>query len=529
MPHAPVPHAPFRPAAVRRRVRPGCRIGVVLALAAALACDGGEGAARDAGGMPAGAAPQLRSVVLGGRGFEAIRDVDVGADGDVYVAGSTDSPDFPTTEGAADRTLGQGERPHDAFVARLAPDGTLRWSRLLGGPEYDRAYALELAPDGSLVVAGRAGAGFPVTPGAAQTVFRGGTASRHYGPQDGFVCRLEAADGAVRFCTYFGAADGGIVRDVDVTPDGDVVLAGARTAGAPTPPEWPTPGGAAGVQGAGDGVVARLSGDGARVLWARLLGGSDDDGGTPSVRAAADGSVVVLMHTRSRDLPVTPGAFQPAYGGGGDLFVARLGPDGRTLRLLTYLGGRENEFTETHGLALRADGGIVVAAVTRSPDFPTTPGALQPRYGGDGGRGGGAGTNYAGDGFVAHLAADGRALVAATFLGGARGDGVEGVDLDGAGVAVSGASFSPDLPGAPGARGRSDAFVVRLAPGLDRVLAGGRFGGPGDDWGRAVALAPDGTAWAGGVTWSPVASADAGRPGMPPGRAEAVLLALPAP
>lgn len=504
----------------------GGALGLLVLLVLGCGSDAEErvSAAVGAAAQPREAArAQLTRIVLGGRGFEAIRDVDVDAGGSVFVAGSTDSPDFPTTPGVQDGTLGQGERSHDAFVARFSPSGELVWSRLLGGPEYDRAYALEVAPDGTLVVAGRAGEGFPVTQGAAQTRFAGGTKSKLYGSQDGFVCRLDPEQGDVRFCTYFGVADGGILRDVDVTPENDIVVVGGR-AESPQAPEWPERSGRREVSGVSDGIVAKLAGDGSRVLWTRLIGGSRNDGGTPSVRVDRDGSIVVLMFTGSDDLPVTRGAFDSSYGGEGDLFVARLEPDGSALRFLTYLGGSEVEFTETHGLALDADGSVVVAAVTRSPDFPTTEGALQPVYGGTGGRNQGARTNYSGDGFVARLAPDGTKLLASTFLGGEAGDGIEGVALNDSAIAVSGATFSRDMPGAPGGWGRSDWFVVRLAPRLDRLLSGARFGGAGHDWGRAMAIGPDGRAWSGGVTWHPVASSDRGRPGDPPGEAEAILL-----
>lgn len=506
---------------------PGVAALLLLAGLGASGCDADGPAAADPGPPAVAAAPSAppRSLALGGRGFEAIRDMDVAPDGDVFIAGSTDSPDFPTTEGAPDRSLGRGERSHDAFVVRLSPTGELRWSRYLGGPEYDRAYALELAPDGTVVVAGRAGAGFPVTEGAAQTTFRGGVASDLYGEQDGFVCRLEPERGEVRFCTYFGGTDPGILRDVDVTPQNEIVVAGGRDA-APLPPEWTTHRGPREVAGSTDGVVGKLSADGSRVLWTRHVGGSANDGGTPSVRAAADGSVVTLMFTGSSDLPATPGAFDGSYAGEGDLFVTSIEPDGSAIRWLTYLGGREVEFTETHGLALAPDGTVVVAAVTRSDDFPTTEGALQRRYGGHGGRNTGARSNYSGDGFVARLSADGSRLLAATFLGGSLGDGIEGVDVTADAIAVSGATFSDDMPGAPGGRGGADFFVLRLAPGLDRLEAGGRFGAKGRDWGRATAIAPDGTVWAGGVSWAPVAPADGGHPGRPPGEAEAVVLEL---
>ena len=71
------------------------------------------------------------STLLGGSAVDRITDMAVAADGSVYVAGWTESADFPTTSGAFDRTLG-GDR--DAFVARLNADMTvLLASTYIGG------------------------------------------------------------------------------------------------------------------------------------------------------------------------------------------------------------------------------------------------------------------------------------------------------------------------------------------------------------------------------------------------------------
>ena len=63
----------------------------------------------------------LYSTFLGGEGDEWSGGIAVNAAGEAYVTGTTASADFPTTEGASDRTLGGGE---DAFVAKLSADGS---------------------------------------------------------------------------------------------------------------------------------------------------------------------------------------------------------------------------------------------------------------------------------------------------------------------------------------------------------------------------------------------------------------------
>jgi uncharacterized membrane protein YphA (DoxX/SURF4 family) len=56
---------------------------------------------------------------------------------------------------------------------KFAPNGALLYSTFLGGPNYDRAYAIELDASGNIYIAGRAGAGFPASPGSVQPKFAG--------------------------------------------------------------------------------------------------------------------------------------------------------------------------------------------------------------------------------------------------------------------------------------------------------------------------------------------------------------------
>lgn len=60
----------------------------------------------------------LYATYLGGSGDEMIRSMVFGTKGEVYLAGNTGSPDFPTTPGVLQAKPGGG---HDAFIVKLVP------------------------------------------------------------------------------------------------------------------------------------------------------------------------------------------------------------------------------------------------------------------------------------------------------------------------------------------------------------------------------------------------------------------------
>lgn len=90
---------------------------------------------------PAGTA-HAYSTFLGGSAADSTWGVRVDAGGRAFVAGYTESPNFPTTAGARNGTyIGGG----DAFVAALSPAGNaLAVSTFIGGAGVDQAFAIHL-------------------------------------------------------------------------------------------------------------------------------------------------------------------------------------------------------------------------------------------------------------------------------------------------------------------------------------------------------------------------------------------------
>jgi len=385
---------------------------------------------------------------LGGRGMDAGQGIAVGADGDAYVTGYTQSPDFPVTAGALQPQRG-ADAARNAFVARLDGEGRLRYSTYLGGSGSDAGQGVAVAADGSAYVTGYASsADFPTTAGALQP--------RLNGLQNAFVAKLAPDGGALAYSTLLGGDGYDAGQAVAVGRDGSAYVTG--TTYAVFAGTFPVSAGALQTVrgGEGDAFVARLDPRGAALAYSTLLGGAGQDGGR-GIAVDADGAAYVAGYTASADFPVAAGALQPSPGGGTDAFVAKLGADGAELAYSTYLGGVGEDAAQA--VAVGADGEAVVVGHTESADFPLTPDAAQPAY---------AGRRMA---FVARLDAAGATLAHATYLGGHGGDAGRAVALDARGDAyVAGYAGSADFPTTPGAYqpGRSDsagrsAFVAKLA------------------------------------------------------------------
>jgi hypothetical protein len=217
--------------------------------------------------------------------WEQGRDVAFDSQGNMIVVGGTSSPDFlPVSAGAntLDKTLGTGvagtllgsAADTDVFVVKIAPDGSLIWGTYLGGPNYDRAYAVEIASDDSIVIAGRAGDGFPTTNGAMTTTFSGDSdASSVYGHQDGFVAKLSADGQSLLWSTYVGDSAAAFVRDIALDSSDRVYFAGAQYVAAPATPN--VVGHQPSVVGTYDSYIGQISANGQSLLFGTFIGGNE--------------------------------------------------------------------------------------------------------------------------------------------------------------------------------------------------------------------------------------------------------------
>jgi hypothetical protein len=110
------------------------------------------------------------STFLGGIASDKAVAITVDSAGAAYVAGYTQSSDFPTTSGAFDTSFnGSAGSSGDAFVTKLNASGSaLVYSTFLGGTNDDGAAAIAVDSAGAAYVAGdtfsTGSSDFPTTP-----------------------------------------------------------------------------------------------------------------------------------------------------------------------------------------------------------------------------------------------------------------------------------------------------------------------------------------------------------------------------
>ena len=291
---------------------------------------------------------------------------------------------------------------------------------------------------------GGASTNFPVTPGAFDTTYDGGS--------EAFVAKLDPTGSSLIYSTYLGG--GGEIREISVAID----PAGcAYVTGATNSPNFPVTPGAfdtsySAFGGSTNAFVAKLNPTGSSLIYSTYLGGSGADEGS-SITMDPAGDAYVTGQTWSTDFPVTPGSFDTIFNGRWDAFAVKLNAAGTALVYATFLGGSEDD--RGRSITIDSSGNAYMTGETSSTNFPVTPGAFDTPY------------NGIRDAFVAKLDPTGSSLVYSTYLGGGSADGGFSIKIDSAGDAyVTGYTYSADFPVTPDAfdktlNGVDDAFVVK--------------------------------------------------------------------
>jgi len=402
------------------------------------------------------------STYLGGDLTDTGNGIAVDSAGNAYIAGQTNSTNFPVTAGAL-KTTNTG---NIAFITKLNSAGNaLVYSTFLGGNSTDRVRAIAVDSSGSAYVAGfTTSADFPVLPGAIQSTRKS---------NDAFVAKLNPAGSFLVYSTFLGGS--GFQDDaygIAVDPDGNAYVTGKTDS-----TDFPVTTGAfiTKAPGGNDAFVAKVSASGTSLVYATYLGGKGEDRGN-AIAADAAGNAYVTGYTYATDFP-TMAAVQPECGckssvGGGvqsDAFVTKLAPNGAGILYSTFYGGIGPD--SGTGIGVTRSGDIYFAGTTDGISPSTFPLVDSMK----------ATKGLLDDAFAVHLNAGGSAAIYSTFFGGDVTDFAAGMAVDSAGnVYLTGNTDSPDMPTTAGAGqrtyggGNDDVFVTRIGNAVIPVPASHR-------------------------------------------------------
>ena len=343
----------------------------------------------------------LSSFTFGGSLYDQPHAAALDPQGNLVIAGQTNSSDFPLVHALISQT--EPNAPA-GFVAKVnSSSGQILFSTRIGGLAAESfirmgtvVNALAVDPAGNIYAAGSTNAAdFPVSADAFQKSGAGG-GSFGWRPF-GFVLKLSPAGDRLFYSTLLGGTMancfGGshcigrnnpstTVNSIAVDRNGIATVGGATNA-----PDFPITAGAVQTvcrcqEYANNGFVTQLNAGGSGLLWSTFLGGtwygfSQAPSGTNVINALAQdgaGNIVVAGITDADDFPTTPGVLQPSFASPSTLtsrprdgFVSKLNPTGTALIFSTYLGG--SDYDQINDVQIDALENLWVAGAFRRASF----------------------------------------------------------------------------------------------------------------------------------------------------------------
>lgn len=315
---------------------------------------------------------------------------------------------------------------------------------------------------GALYLTGNIGSNsLPVTPGAFQTQFHGGTCGGEvilYPCKDGFVAKIDQ-NGRIVYATYLGGGNEDLPYAIAVDSAGNAYVGGFTASS-----DFPLAANHLAAEDKATSFIAKLDQAGSKLLFSTRL---------PALTAvhavAVDRAGVVYVTAVAPPpqyaigtIPSTPGALNP--GPSQSDVLLKLSPPGDRVIYATYLPGSNPAtavWAQGGAIAVDSEGNMYVAGTTTTTDFPITPGSVDTRP---------PGKDTYSDAFVLKLNPAGTHIVYAARPSGSCNDNPAAMAVDSSGrVFVAGSTCSQDYPVTAGAIKReiglvsSNAFLTVLS------------------------------------------------------------------
>lgn len=322
------------------------------------------------------------------------------------------------------------------FDDTLVLDPSLTFSTFTGSLVDNWGFTAAPDPSGNLYAAGVAfGAGYPITTGAFDGSFNGGTFGSSQ-PFDAAITKFNASGTALLYSTYLGGGGNETPHSLVSNTNGELFVLGVTSSS-----NFPMAGASfdnsfnggpvinsnsLNFQGS-DLYVARFSADGSSLIASTFLGGTGTDGlndgslnynyGDPfrGEIIVAGSSVYIASSTKSANFPLVNAA-QTFLNGQMDAVIVKMNLGLSSVLWSTYFGGAGSD--TGNGIALASTGNVYISGGTTSASLPFASGHDLTYNGG------------ASDGYLLRLNGNSGAVLSGTYMGTSEYDQSYFVQLD---------------------------------------------------------------------------------------------------
>lgn len=353
------------------------------------------------------------STYIGGGGTDKVNSVAIDANGNIYICGETNSPDYPHTGQFLQGAKGLTE----AFFTKFSPGGKFSTSTVFGGSTDDRAFDVAVDNSGVAVVVGE------TFSNNFKLKNEDKTSKAEANRSDGFIVKFTLPATDVTFSTFFGSPENDRINAVAIDGSGVYITGECGGTLYKTYPTMPaTPYDAAFNGGARDCFVAKMAPNGIynnpQAHFITYIGGTTasgigngDDVGK-AITVLANGEILVVGETTGNLFPTGVGTPKGAV----DIFVLKLQQNGRQFVGGQYVGGNQNDVINSLAYS-KETSQVWIVGNTLSSNFPTKPGVQAEQTKLMGGQ----------DGFVYRFDVGSFDSEFSRFMGGNRTDDVTGV------------------------------------------------------------------------------------------------------
>jgi len=313
------------------------------------------------------------ATLIGGTKREHHSGITVDEQGYIYIAGGTESSDFPVTKEAYDTSFnGARSWGGDVFVTKLNPTGTeIVFSTFIGGEVQETVGAggIKVDSKGNVIIVGvTASHDFPLTQGVIDN-----NDNMH-----GFLSKLSSGGQKLLFSTFFGNSPREGITGLTIDDKDNIYIAGAtHTAGLPVTDNAfrkeimiPESGYLM------DHYIARINATDHKISYLSYF--ATNAYSRSSIQWTKPNRLILCGSAMGEGFPVTDNAITKKGKGKLDCFVSVFNSETMNLEYATLFGGSDEDRVWSANFINKDT--IVIGGMTNSADLPLTENALYSEY-----------------------------------------------------------------------------------------------------------------------------------------------------